>query len=53
MEGKSNQQTGFRYTAEVSRNTAPAIGVGFARAERFSRSASQMTPSTVPHGERL
>jgi hypothetical protein len=53
MEKKSNQGTGVRHKANVFRSAAPASGIGFARAERFSRSATQITPSTVPHGERL
>lgn len=53
MEKKSNQRTGVGHKANVFRSAAPESGVGFARAERFSRSATPMTPSTVPHGERL
>lgn len=53
MEKKSNQRTGVGPKANVFRSAAPAGGIGFARAERFSRSATQMAPSTVSHGERL
>jgi uncharacterized protein involved in copper resistance len=52
MDKKSKQRTGFRHRAEVSRNTAPAIGIGFARSERFSGSTTQARPG-VPHGGRL
>jgi hypothetical protein len=52
MGKKSKQRTGFRHRAEVSRNRAPVIGMGFARLERFFGST---TPARlgVPHGGRL
>jgi hypothetical protein len=49
MARKSKQLTGFRHTEEVSRNAAPAMGIGYARSEPFSGSTTQARP----HGGRL